>query len=169
MNFLSRALRRAAAPGCRPPASIISWAARSRAGRPNLRFHPGEVKETWAREGGVDLVVLQAWAQARNRIRAVDTASNIVSLAGDALPNASRARRAFLHRERPGGLAARPMASGGADGPCHLLARSGRRCGVGGDHRSATELSGATGRRRGPAWCMASFFTAWFSQGRTGR
>jgi hypothetical protein len=57
-------------------------------GHPNqLRFEPGDVKESWARDGGVELVILQAWAQSRNRICAVEAGSNIVSLAGDAFPN----------------------------------------------------------------------------------
>src|SRR5277367_216169 len=54
-----------------------------------LRFHAGDVKESWARDGGVEFVVLQAWAQARNLISAVDAVSNVVSLAGDAFPNNS--------------------------------------------------------------------------------
>jgi hypothetical protein len=54
-----------------------------------LRFAPGDVKESWARAGGVELVVLQAWAQSRNLIGAVDAVSNIVVLAGDAFPNHS--------------------------------------------------------------------------------
>jgi hypothetical protein len=54
-----------------------------------LQFQPGDVKESWARDGGVELVVLQAWAQSRNRISAVDAVSNVVSLAGDAFPNNS--------------------------------------------------------------------------------
>ena len=54
-----------------------------------LRFAPGDVKESWARDGGVELVLLQAWAQSRNVICAVDAVSNIVVLAGDAFPNNS--------------------------------------------------------------------------------
>jgi hypothetical protein len=51
-----------------------------------LKVHPGDVKEAWAR-GGVELIALQAWGQARNQIRGVDAASNTVKLAGAALPN----------------------------------------------------------------------------------
>jgi parallel beta-helix repeat protein len=54
-----------------------------------LQFAPGDVKESWGRDGGVELVVLQAWAQSRNLISSVEAVSNIVSLAGDAFPNNS--------------------------------------------------------------------------------
>ena len=74
-------------------------------GRPaQLCFHPGDVKEQWAREGGVDLVVLQAWAQSRNRICAVDTTSNIVSLAGDVFPNRNESDGRFYIENAPEGL-----------------------------------------------------------------
>jgi hypothetical protein len=66
-----------------------------------LRFQPGDVKESWARDGGVELIVLQAWAQSRNRISAVDTASNVVSLAGDAFPNNSESRPRYYIENAP--------------------------------------------------------------------
>jgi hypothetical protein len=56
-------------------------------GQPTLlRVRPGDIKPAWAR-GGVELVALQAWAQTRNQIRGFDAASNIVTLAGNALPD----------------------------------------------------------------------------------
>jgi hypothetical protein len=54
-----------------------------------LRFHAGDVKESWARDGGVELVLLQAWAQSRNVICAVDAVANVVSVAGAVFPNNS--------------------------------------------------------------------------------
>jgi parallel beta-helix repeat protein len=69
-----------------------------------LRFAAGDVKESWAREGGVELVVLQAWAQCRNRISAVDAASHIVSLAGDAFPNNSESGVRYYIENAPEGM-----------------------------------------------------------------
>jgi parallel beta-helix repeat protein len=69
-----------------------------------LQFAQGDVKESWARDGGVELVVLQAWAQSRNRMTAVDAASNIVSLAGDAFPNNSEANARFYLENSPEGM-----------------------------------------------------------------
>jgi hypothetical protein len=66
-----------------------------------LRFQPGDVKESWARDGGVELVVLQAWAQSRNLISAVDAASNVVSLAGDAFPNNSESGARYYIENAP--------------------------------------------------------------------
>jgi hypothetical protein len=69
-----------------------------------LRFAPGDVKESWSRAGGVELVLLQAWAQARNVICAVDTVSNIVVLAGDAFPNHSEANVRYYIENAPEAL-----------------------------------------------------------------
>jgi hypothetical protein len=74
-------------------------------GRPHqLQFAPGDVQESWARAGGVELVVLQAWAQSRNWINAVDAASNVVSLAGDAFPNHSESGARYYIENVPGAL-----------------------------------------------------------------
>lgn len=54
-----------------------------------LRFHPGDIKESWTNYGDVELVLLEAWAQSRNVISAVDAGANVVTLAGDAFPNNS--------------------------------------------------------------------------------
>jgi len=75
-----------------------------RDGPAQLRFHPGDVKEQWAREGGVDLVVLEAWSQTRNRICAVDTTSNVVSLAGNVFPNYIESDGRFYIENVPEGL-----------------------------------------------------------------
>jgi parallel beta-helix repeat protein len=69
-----------------------------------LRFKPGDVRESWARDGGVELIVLQAWAQSRNRISAVDAVSNIVSLAGDAFPNNSESDVRYYIENAPEAL-----------------------------------------------------------------
>jgi hypothetical protein len=69
-----------------------------------LRFHPGDVKESWAREGGVELVLLQAWAQSRNVICAVDAVSNVVSLAGQAFPNNSEQDARYYIENAPDAL-----------------------------------------------------------------
>jgi hypothetical protein len=69
-----------------------------------LRFQPGDVKESWARDGGVELVVLQAWAQSRNQISAVDAASHVVSLAGDAFPNNSESGARYYIENAPDAL-----------------------------------------------------------------
>jgi hypothetical protein len=73
--------------------------------QPNeLRFHPGAVNESWARDGGVELVLLEAWAQSRNVIRAVDAVSNVVSLAGYAFPNNSEQNARYYIENAPEGM-----------------------------------------------------------------
>jgi hypothetical protein len=52
-----------------------------------FQFKPGDVKESWAGQGGVELVLFQAWAQSRNWFAGVDPASNVVTLAGEAYLN----------------------------------------------------------------------------------
>jgi hypothetical protein len=69
-----------------------------------LRFHAGDVKESWAHEGGVELVLLQAWAQSRNVIAAVDAVSNVVSLAGQAFPNISEQNARYYIENAQDGL-----------------------------------------------------------------
>jgi hypothetical protein len=69
-----------------------------------LRFSPGDVREAWVRDGGVELVVLQAWAQSRNQISAVDAASHVVSLAGDAFPNNSESGVRYYIENAPEGM-----------------------------------------------------------------
>ena len=69
-----------------------------------LRFHPGDLKESWARDGGVELVLLQAWAQSRNVILAVDTVANVVSLAGNAFPNNSEQDARYYIENAPDAL-----------------------------------------------------------------
>jgi Right handed beta helix region len=73
--------------------------------QPNeLRFHPGDVKESWARDGGVELILLEAWAQSRNVIRAVDVVSNVVTLAGNAFPNNSEQNARYYIENAPEGM-----------------------------------------------------------------
>jgi parallel beta-helix repeat protein len=69
-----------------------------------MLFAPGDVKESWARDGGVELVILQAWAQSRNQISAVDAVSNVVSLAGDAFPNSSETGVRYYIENAPDAL-----------------------------------------------------------------
>jgi len=71
-----------------------------------LRFQPGDVKESWARDGGVELVLLDAWAQSRNQIRSVNAASHVVSLAGDVFPNNMESNPRYYIENAPD--AARP-------------------------------------------------------------
>jgi hypothetical protein len=66
-----------------------------------LQFHAGDVRPEWAGPGDVELVTLQAWAQTRNQIREVVEASNLVSLAGDALANNSEANARFYIENAP--------------------------------------------------------------------
>jgi parallel beta-helix repeat protein len=55
-------------------------------GQPHqLQFHPGDILPQWAQTGDVELITLNAWAQARNQIRSVNSSSSVVTLAGDAL------------------------------------------------------------------------------------
>ncbi|HEY3862370.1 MAG TPA: right-handed parallel beta-helix repeat-containing protein [Verrucomicrobiae bacterium] len=68
-----------------------------------LRFRPGEIKESWAREGA-ELVLLSAWAQSRNVIRAVDSAANLVTLAGTGFPNESEASARYYIENAPEAL-----------------------------------------------------------------
>jgi hypothetical protein len=49
-----------------------------------LKVHPEDIQESWAR-GGVELIAMRDWSQARNRIRAVDPASGTITLAGSAM------------------------------------------------------------------------------------
>ena len=50
------------------------------------------------------MVLLQAWAQSRNLISAVDTVSNVVSLAGDASPNNSESGARYYIENAPDAL-----------------------------------------------------------------
>jgi hypothetical protein len=68
-----------------------------------LRFHAGDIKESWA-NAGVELVLLEAWAQSRNVISSVDGAGNTVRLAGDAFPNNSEQDARFYIENAPEGL-----------------------------------------------------------------
>jgi hypothetical protein len=71
-------------------------------GRPDdLEFRPGDIKAEWAQPGDVELVVFSAWALSRNQIRDVFTDSNIVSLAGGALPNTSEPNARFHIENAP--------------------------------------------------------------------
>ena len=87
------------------------------AGRPTeLQFRPGDIQAEWARSGDVELVAFTAWAQSRNQIREVFGPSNIVSLAGGALPNTVEPNARFHIENAPVEL--RP-------GQWHLDPRSG--------------------------------------------
>jgi len=72
------------------------------AGRPTeVRFHRGDVKADWARPGDVELVVLVGWSQSRNQIREVFARSDIVSLAGRAMPTAMETNARFYIENAP--------------------------------------------------------------------
>jgi hypothetical protein len=72
------------------------------ANRPTeLHFLPGEIKAEWARSGDVELVDLAAWAQSRDQIREVFKSSNVVSLAGGAMPNALEHNSRFYMENAP--------------------------------------------------------------------
>lgn len=66
-----------------------------------LQFHPGDIKPDWARSGDVELILLVAWSQSRNQIRAVSEPSNIVSLAGQVLPNGCEQNCRFYIENAP--------------------------------------------------------------------
>ncbi len=70
----------------------------------HVQVHPGDIKPEWALQGDVELVLLTAWAESRNQIRSVSAASNIVTLAGDAFPNASEADARYYIENAPGPL-----------------------------------------------------------------
>lgn len=71
-----------------------------------LRVHPGDIKPDWALPGDVELVALPAWAQSRNQIRAVSAVSNILSVAGDALPNDMETNARYYIENAPDALRA---------------------------------------------------------------
>lgn len=51
-----------------------------------FRFHPGDIKPEWAREGKVEVVVLLRWAEFRTYFSKVDEASHTVTLSGSPNP-----------------------------------------------------------------------------------
>lgn len=69
-----------------------------------LQVNPGDIKPEWALPGDVELVLLPAWAQSRNQIRSYSEASNIVTLAGDAFPNASEPNARYYIENAPDSL-----------------------------------------------------------------
>jgi parallel beta-helix repeat protein len=71
---------------------------------------------SWAPSGDVELVALQAWAQSRNQIRAVNTNLGVVVLVGKALPNQSESNPRYFLENVPDAL---------APGEWHLDSRSG--------------------------------------------
>ena len=66
-----------------------------------LQFHSGEIQTALAQPEDVELIVFAAWAQSRNQIRKVFDASNIVSLAGSALPNRAEPNGRFHIENAP--------------------------------------------------------------------
>jgi hypothetical protein len=69
-----------------------------------LRVHPGDIKQQWASQGDVELVLFSAWAQSRNQIRSFSETSNIVDLAGDVFPNSSEADPRYYIENAPDSL-----------------------------------------------------------------
>jgi len=65
-----------------------------------LQYTAGQINPEWAKPGDVELVAYEAWAQSRNQIREV-LPSNIVSLAGKALPNPVEPRCRFYIENAP--------------------------------------------------------------------
>ena len=52
-----------------------------------FRFHDGDISPQWAKEDDVEVVALQAWAELRMPIRAVDEPARTVTLAGTRQPS----------------------------------------------------------------------------------
>lgn len=48
-----------------------------------FKFRPGDIKKEWAADGEVEVIALLAWADLRMQIRAVNEASNTVTLSGN--------------------------------------------------------------------------------------
>ena len=90
----------------RLPASGYYRIANEVKGQPlQLQFRPGDIKPEWAQAGDVEMVRLQAWAEARNQIKEVSEASNIVSLAGSILQYANEENARYYIENAPGPLA----------------------------------------------------------------
>jgi parallel beta-helix repeat protein len=85
-----------------PEQGFFHYVGASLAGRPaELQFHPGDIQADWARSGDVELIAFACWAQSRNQIREVFESSNIVSLAGGALPNTCEPNGRFYIENAP--------------------------------------------------------------------
>jgi hypothetical protein len=69
-----------------------------------LQVHPGDIKPEWASRGDVELVLLPAWEQLRNQIRSFSTASNIVTLAGNAFSYATEPHTRYFIENAPDSL-----------------------------------------------------------------
>ncbi len=49
-----------------------------------FKFQPGQIDPKWRNRDDVEIVILQFWSEARQRIESIDTANNIVRFTGDA-------------------------------------------------------------------------------------
>ncbi len=58
----------------------------------SFAFHPGEIDPAWRNLDDVEIVVLQYWSEARQRIESVDAAANVVRFTGDCFRPANWSR-----------------------------------------------------------------------------
>jgi hypothetical protein len=66
-----------------------------------VQINPTDFKPEWAAAGDVEMVVLAAWKQTRNRILSFSPPSNIVTLAGKAFPHASATQTRYYIENAP--------------------------------------------------------------------
>ena len=52
--------------------------------RRSFKFQPGQIDPKWRNRDDVEIVILQYWSEARQRIASIDTAQNVVRFTGDA-------------------------------------------------------------------------------------
>lgn len=85
--------------------------------RATFQFKPGDIEREWCELADVEVVALQAWAELRMQIRAVDEAAHSVTLSGKCAPSNRESNARYWVENAPEGL--------DAPGKWYLDARSG--------------------------------------------
>ncbi|MGO8753562.1 MAG: right-handed parallel beta-helix repeat-containing protein [Thermoguttaceae bacterium] len=67
-----------------PQQGLNKVAGRADPPRRAFRFQPGQIDSNWRNRDDVEIVVLQYWSEARQRIASIDPASHVVRFTGDA-------------------------------------------------------------------------------------
>lgn len=74
-------------------------------GKPGLfKFAPGQIKESWAEQGDVEVIAYIAWTDYHMFIRKVDEAANVVTLSGDPHPVIQESNAQYFIENAPDGL-----------------------------------------------------------------
>ena len=69
-----------------------------------FKFHPGEIKQSWADDGDVEVIAYLAWADIRMQIRAVDVEKQLVTLSGNPRPSNKEDRAQYYIENAPDAL-----------------------------------------------------------------